>query len=159
MKKPSANDLAFNPSSVLRMINPFLQRSQSLGAADDDSREAGETACVWTCPSLTSRSGIRGSSRSRSAKPRKRIHVDVQDQLRHVQRGYPFRYLRFHGIFDEEMMVYDEDEAGGPGFISGSWTSCSASRINCSTSCCPKASSPSWNWASCLPCWRADPGK
>ncbi|EHQ62595.1 hypothetical protein PDENDC454_09175 [Paenibacillus dendritiformis C454] len=50
MKKPSANDLAFNPSSVLRMINPFLQRSQSLGAADDDIREAGETACDVDLP-------------------------------------------------------------------------------------------------------------
>ncbi|MFL1673876.1 hypothetical protein ABTW76_12585 [Paenibacillus dendritiformis] len=50
MKKPSANDLAFNPSSVLRMINPFLQRSQSLGAADDDICEAGETACGLELP-------------------------------------------------------------------------------------------------------------
>ncbi|EHQ62594.1 Xylan 1,4-beta-xylosidase [Paenibacillus dendritiformis C454] len=33
-----------------------------------------------------------------------------------MQRGDPFRYLRFHGIFDEEMMVCDEDEAGRPRF-------------------------------------------
>ncbi|CAH8710443.1 hypothetical protein M5W83_12610 [Paenibacillus thiaminolyticus] len=50
MKKASANYLAFNPSSVLRMINPFLQRRQSLGAADDDICEAGETACDVDLP-------------------------------------------------------------------------------------------------------------
>ncbi|WP_040733777.1 hypothetical protein, partial [Paenibacillus dendritiformis] len=32
--------------------------------------------------------------------------------LRHVERVCPFRYLRVHSIFDDEMMVYDEDEAG-----------------------------------------------
>ncbi|BFH67208.1 hypothetical protein J27TS7_14610 [Paenibacillus dendritiformis] len=44
MKKPSATDLAFNSSSALRIINPYLQRSQSLGAADDDILAAGEYA-------------------------------------------------------------------------------------------------------------------
>ncbi|MBG9791719.1 hypothetical protein ABD76_04060 [Paenibacillus dendritiformis] len=51
-----------------------------------------------------------------TGKAKEGIHVDVQDQLQHVQRGSPFRYLRFHGIFDEEKMVYDEDEAGRPRF-------------------------------------------
>ncbi|BFH67316.1 hypothetical protein J27TS7_15710 [Paenibacillus dendritiformis] len=32
---------AFNPSSELRILNQRLQRSQSLGAADDDILEAG----------------------------------------------------------------------------------------------------------------------
>ncbi|WP_197254575.1 hypothetical protein [Paenibacillus dendritiformis] len=32
MKKPSATYLAFKPSSALRIINQYLQRSQSLGA-------------------------------------------------------------------------------------------------------------------------------
>ncbi|WP_407056029.1 hypothetical protein [Paenibacillus dendritiformis] len=44
MKKPSATYLAFNPSSALRIINQYLQRSQSLGAADDDILTAGEYA-------------------------------------------------------------------------------------------------------------------
>ncbi|WP_181454679.1 hypothetical protein [Paenibacillus dendritiformis] len=44
MKKPSATDLAFNSSSALRIINQYLQRSQSLGAADDDILAAGEYA-------------------------------------------------------------------------------------------------------------------
>ncbi|WII39722.1 hypothetical protein [Paenibacillus thiaminolyticus] len=50
MKKASANYLAFNPSSVLRVINPFLQRSQSLGAANDDICKTGETACDVDLP-------------------------------------------------------------------------------------------------------------
>ncbi|GIO71948.1 hypothetical protein J27TS7_14620 [Paenibacillus dendritiformis] len=39
------------------------------------------------------------------------MHADVQDQLRHAERVCPFRYLRTHSIFDDEMMVDDEDEA------------------------------------------------
>ncbi|MBG9796088.1 hypothetical protein ABD76_28135 [Paenibacillus dendritiformis] len=44
MKKPSATYLAFNSSSALRISNQYLQRSQSLGAADDDILAAGEYA-------------------------------------------------------------------------------------------------------------------
>ncbi|MGG3836725.1 hypothetical protein ABEV00_06805 [Paenibacillus thiaminolyticus] len=44
MKKPSATYLAFNSSSSLRIINPYLQRIQSLGAAHDDILAAGEYA-------------------------------------------------------------------------------------------------------------------
>ncbi|BFH70982.1 hypothetical protein J27TS7_46740 [Paenibacillus dendritiformis] len=39
------------------------------------------------------------------------MHADVQDQLRHGERVCPFRYLRVHSIFDDEMRVYGEDEA------------------------------------------------
>ena len=40
------------------------------------------------------------------------LYADVQQQLIYVQQNCPFRYLRFHGIFDDGMMVYDEDEEG-----------------------------------------------
>lgn len=41
-------------------------------------------------------------------KAKEGLHADVQDQLRYLQARCPFNYLRFHGIFDDEMMVYDE---------------------------------------------------
>ncbi|MDG0875045.1 hypothetical protein L5D93_22520 [Paenibacillus thiaminolyticus] len=44
LKKKSATYLAFNSSSALRIINQYLQRSQSIGAADDDILAAGEYA-------------------------------------------------------------------------------------------------------------------
>lgn len=36
----------------------------------------------------------------------------VQDQLKTVQSEIGFKYIRFHGIFDDEMRVYDEDNNG-----------------------------------------------
>lgn len=36
----------------------------------------------------------------------------VQNQIREVQANIGFRYIRFHGIFDDEMMVYKENEDG-----------------------------------------------
>lgn len=38
----------------------------------------------------------------------------VQEQLRIAQKEITFSYLRFHGIFDDDMMVYDEDSYGNP---------------------------------------------
>ena len=33
---------------------------------------------------------------------------DVQEHLREIQSKIGFKYIRFHGIFDDSMMVYDE---------------------------------------------------
>ncbi|WP_042276338.1 GH39 family glycosyl hydrolase [[Clostridium] dakarense] len=37
---------------------------------------------------------------------------EVQNQLKITQREIGFKYIRFHGIFDDEMNVYDEDNSG-----------------------------------------------
>jgi xylan 1,4-beta-xylosidase len=42
------------------------------------------------------------------------LYTDVQDQLRLVKKATDFQYLRFHGLFDDEMMVYGENELGEP---------------------------------------------
>ncbi len=38
----------------------------------------------------------------------------IQEQLAMVQSEIGFRYLRFHGIFDDEMLIYHEDASGDP---------------------------------------------
>ena len=40
----------------------------------------------------------------------------VQEQLRRAQREIGFTYLRFHGIFDDDMHIYQENEDGSPWF-------------------------------------------
>lgn len=40
----------------------------------------------------------------------------VQAQLRRAQREIGFTYLRFHGIFDDDMRIYQEHEDGSPWF-------------------------------------------
>jgi len=42
------------------------------------------------------------------------LYTDVQAQLKMVKDVTNFKYLRFHGIFDDEMMVYGENEQGHP---------------------------------------------
>lgn len=38
----------------------------------------------------------------------------VQQQISRAQRDIGFEYIRFHGIFDDNMQIYQEDEAGQP---------------------------------------------
>ncbi|MCY9513976.1 GH39 family glycosyl hydrolase [Paenibacillus apiarius] len=49
-------------------------------------------------------------------KAKEGLYRTVQEQLRSIQSVIKFEYIRFHGIFDDEMMVYREDRDGQPVF-------------------------------------------
>lgn len=40
--------------------------------------------------------------------------MEWQEQLRGIQEEIGFEYIRFHGIFHEDMMIYSEKEDGSP---------------------------------------------
>ena len=42
------------------------------------------------------------------------LFSDVQDMLRRIQKEIGYKYVKFHGILSDEMMVYSEDAAGNP---------------------------------------------
>ena len=45
---------------------------------------------------------------------RELLYEDVREMLRTQQREMPFRYIKFHGIFDDALSVYREDYSGKP---------------------------------------------
>lgn len=45
---------------------------------------------------------------------REGLRADFQEQLKEMQNEIGFEYIRFHGIFHDDMAVYDEDENGNP---------------------------------------------
>ena len=52
-----------------------------------------------------------GAGRAREA-----LHMSFQEQLKELQDACHFRYMRFHGIFLDDMDVYREDNKGNPIF-------------------------------------------
>ncbi len=42
------------------------------------------------------------------------LRADFQEQLRELQSEIGFEYIRFHGLFHDDMAVYDEDKNGKP---------------------------------------------
>ena len=42
------------------------------------------------------------------------LRADWQRQLKEVRAECGFRYLRFHGLFGDDMGVYQEDKSGRP---------------------------------------------
>ena len=42
------------------------------------------------------------------------LRADFQEQLKEIQAEIGFRYVRFHGIFHDDMAIYSEDENGNP---------------------------------------------
>lgn len=111
-ERESSNYLTFNQSSALGIIHQYLQRSpsqqsQEITALETEACQVNVSACS---------SPIRHTWKNLIAigKAKEGVHADVQRQLKLVQARCPFRYLRFHGIFDDSMMVYSEDETGRP---------------------------------------------
>lgn len=113
-EKVSSNYLAFNQSSALGIINSYLQRSQSNDEEQVQSLEATSSAVNVDVDGSPLRHTWKNLITIGKAK--EGLHADVQQHLRYVQQHCPFRYLRFHGIFDDAMMVYQEDENGHPVF-------------------------------------------
>ncbi|WHY22112.1 helix-turn-helix domain-containing protein [Paenibacillus sp. G2S3] len=102
--------LAFNQASALGIIRQFLRRSQShqlepvhavvqLSASISLDRIQRQIQHSWK--------NIITISKANEG-----LQSDVQAHLKYVQERCPFRYLRFHGIFDDSMMVYREDHEG-----------------------------------------------
>lgn len=44
------------------------------------------------------------------------LYADVQEALRTAQREIGFKYIKMHGLLDDDLMVYDEDAEGKPLF-------------------------------------------
>lgn len=44
------------------------------------------------------------------------LMAPIQEQICRAQRDIGFHFLRFHGLFDEDMHIYREDENGNPQF-------------------------------------------
>jgi Beta-xylosidase len=111
-EKPSLNYFAFNQSNALGIINQYLQRGQSFKSSDVKALEQKNVMVDITANS----DPIRHTWKSliTIGKAKEGLHADVQEHLRDMQRVSPFQYLRFHGIFDDAMMVYQEDEQGEP---------------------------------------------
>lgn len=42
------------------------------------------------------------------------LRGEWRNQLKNIQNDIPFEYIRFHGIFSDDMMVYSEDSEGNP---------------------------------------------
>ncbi len=48
------------------------------------------------------------------ARAKEILMAPIQEQLRTLQKEIGFRYIKFHGILDDSMMLYNEDQKGNP---------------------------------------------
>lgn len=110
--KPSSNYLAFNQSSALGIINQYLKRSKSDEQPQVQALSAKVDAVDLSAPGVLVRHTWKNIITIGKAK--EGLHADVQEQIRYVQQRCPFHAIRFHGIFDDEMMVYHVDGDGNP---------------------------------------------
>ncbi len=100
----------FNQSSALSIIEEYVK--QPAGSIPNSSipSMASLTTVSGTADLLRPGKPIRHTWKNliTIGKAKEGLHADVQQHLRYVQLACPFRYVRFHGIFDDDMRVYDE---------------------------------------------------
>ncbi|GGG09703.1 GH39 family glycosyl hydrolase [Paenibacillus aceti] len=99
---------AFNRASALGIINQYLQRSQS----GQELQVAGTKVMTQAIDLSKKGRQLRHTWKNliTIGKAKEGLHEDVQNQLSYLQQHCPFREVRFHGIFDDSMMVYREEE-------------------------------------------------
>jgi xylan 1,4-beta-xylosidase len=83
--------------------------SQTAADAPTQSRRITADVSQITGPHSRSPLMVVGAGRANEG-----LRADWQAQLALVQREIGFRYIRFHGLLDDDMGVYKEDAAGHP---------------------------------------------
>ncbi len=105
------NYLEFKPDSFLHLLSAYLPRELDLPTPRRDeigSLTIGEIDC------RTSLKQLRHSWRELVCVGRAKelLLADVQEMLRRAQKEIGFRYIRFHGIFSDDMLVCRREKNG-----------------------------------------------
>lgn len=109
----SINYLDFKPENYLHLLSQYLPEANS-SAAPTASAEQKDTLSVE--PVNCAAEGTPLSHKWRTfigvGRAKELLLAEVQDMLRQLQRDVGFRYLRFHGIFSDDMLVCRADRDG-----------------------------------------------
>ncbi len=113
---PEINYLAITNSNSLKKLAKYLKPIPELvePAAPEPSRRVDL--------GILSQNKIKGTLRHTVRRlccigsTRDLLAANVQLLLKHIQKETPFQYIRFHGLFSNDTMIYDESSAGTPLF-------------------------------------------
>src|SRR5512135_795292 len=89
------------------LARPAEGGAPSAGAAGETSRIVASDVRATAGPLNRMYNFCVGAGRANEA-----LRADWQRQLRRVHAECGFRYIRFHGLFDDDMGVYSEDKGG-----------------------------------------------
>ena len=109
-----ANYVEIDKSQAFSMLFSFLPREGQ--AIEVDNKAVTKKSYLINFEEKTTKLDHNWKNLMTVGKAKECLNTDVQRQLKEVKKATNFRYLRFHGIFDDEMMVYGENELGDPEF-------------------------------------------
>lgn len=112
---PEINYLALANSDALHVLAKYLKKNAD-SAQTDTQAPRGE--CIYADPIQADREGrtLRHTFRRLCCVGNTHDLLDagVQRMLTFVQSRTPYEYIRFHGLFSNDTMVYDETASGVP---------------------------------------------
>lgn len=110
------NYLAITNSDSLKKLAIYLKPESELvkPAASEPSRQIHLGVLSQSQAKGTLRHTFRRLCCVGSA--RDLLSANVQQLLKYVQKETPFQYIRFHGLFSNDTMIYDESPSGTPLF-------------------------------------------
>lgn len=105
------NYLDFKPENYFHILSQYLPQPSSAPVAAPQNTQR---LAIGTVDSAAKGRRLRHSWRTFVGVGRAKdlLYGDVQDMLRQLQQKVGFQYLRFHGIFSDDMLVCQRDKAG-----------------------------------------------
>lgn len=107
-------------SNALKILFSYLDHEEAAAAAADDTPSNKERLAITASASDTGQKLIpywrKLTSFTRAAEG---LRAEWRLQLQELQREIGFDYIRFHGIFSDEMMIYQTSPTGA---VSYNWT-------------------------------------
>ncbi len=100
---PAINYLDFKPENYFHILSQYLSDT----AISRPVRKAENVLRIGEVDSTTQKQTLFHKWRNfiGVGRAKELLYADVQDMLRHLQSTIKFRYIRFHGIFSDDMLV------------------------------------------------------
>lgn len=107
------NYLDFKPENYLHVLSQYMENAVR-GSAAAPQREATSLDLGEISAAAPVRARLRHKWRTfiGVGRARELLYADVQQMLTQLQRDIGFRYVRFHGIFSDDMLVCKKEKEG-----------------------------------------------
>lgn len=112
----SKNDyLSMNPKNYLAKLSAYTQNTKDTPHSQASHCHVLPSVTINTTTSITT---LKHTFKTLTTVGRAKelLYAEIQEMVKTLQQNIGFKFIKFHNLFGDEMMVYDEDSNGTPSY-------------------------------------------